>query len=224
MSALQFTIDSVVVEETLVVAARLAGAAICGALVALLYRASRNPDARRAGFGHTLVLLSPLIAMVTVAVGQNVAAAFTLVGTLAIVRFRTAVRDTRDMAFVIFSVAVGMALGSLNLVIAFAGLAVIGLVVLILRRIELNMPGQDSAILKLALSPPGTDESAWSHVVARFATTRTVLKSSVDREGGTLELRLSVQGVEPDRSPQLLVSLLEIPEVVRASFAQDEPE
>src|SRR5207244_1454619 len=60
----------------------------------------------------TLVLLTVLIAMVTLVIGNSVARAFSLVGALAIVRFRTIVEDTRDTAFVIFAVGVGMALGT----------------------------------------------------------------------------------------------------------------
>lgn len=63
-------------------------------------------------FLATLVLLSLLIALVTMVIGDNVARAFSLVGTLAIVRFRTVVEDTRDTAFVIYAVVAGMAAGS----------------------------------------------------------------------------------------------------------------
>ena len=49
------------------------------------------------------------IAMVTQVTGQNVALAFSLVGALSIVRFRTVVQDTNDTAFVIFAVAGGTA-------------------------------------------------------------------------------------------------------------------
>jgi hypothetical protein len=63
-------------------------------------------------FLATLVLLSVLIALVTIVIGSNVARAFSLVGTLAIVRFRTVVEDTSDTAFVIYSVAAGMCAGS----------------------------------------------------------------------------------------------------------------
>jgi hypothetical protein len=63
-------------------------------------------------FLATLVLLSVLIALVTLVIGSSVERAFTLVGALAIVRFRTVVEDTRDTAFVIYAVAVGMAAGS----------------------------------------------------------------------------------------------------------------
>ena len=50
------------------------------------------------------MLLSILIAMVTQVIGDNIARAFSLVGALSIVRFRTVVRDTQDTAYVIFAV------------------------------------------------------------------------------------------------------------------------
>ena len=73
----------------------------------------------------TLVLLCILIAMVTQVIGDNVARAFSLVGALSIVRFRTVVSDTRDTAFVIFSVIVGMAIGAGHTEVALLGFVVI---------------------------------------------------------------------------------------------------
>ena len=72
------------------------------------------------------MLLSILIAMVTQVIGDNIARAFSLVGALSIVRFRTVVRDTQDTAFVIFSVGVGMAVGAGNPGWQLAGIAVVG--------------------------------------------------------------------------------------------------
>ena len=67
------------------------------------------------------MLLSALIAMVAQVVGNNAALAFSLVGALSIVRFRTVVRDTEDTAFVIFAVVVGMSVGVHNLMVASIG-------------------------------------------------------------------------------------------------------
>lgn len=204
------------------IALRIGIAAALGAGVALLYRASRDPDERQPGFAHTLVLLAPLIAMVTVAVGQNVAAAFTLVGTLAIVRFRAALKDTRDMAFVIFSVAVGMALGAMNLVVALAGFGVVGLVVLVLRGLDLRTSKSPGAVIRIVIAPPDPGGEVWGAVVSRYVDGHTVVKSSIDRKAGELDLRLSVRGLDPARVPALLAELVTNPAVVRASFAPDE--
>ena len=94
---------------------RLVVAALYGSVVAVIYRLSHGRQAERGEawtLTTTLVLLAILIAMVSMVIGDNVARAFSLVGTLAIVRFRTVVEDTRDTAFVIYAVACGMCAGS----------------------------------------------------------------------------------------------------------------
>ena len=100
----------------------------------LIYRLTRTADETAPSFTVTLVLLSILIAMVTQVIGDNVARAFSLVGALSIVRFRTVVRDTQDTAYVIFAVAVGMAVGAGHPGLAASGLGVIGFAAFVMRR------------------------------------------------------------------------------------------
>jgi len=92
------------IEQTLppplTVLIRLIVALGCGAVVAFVYRRTRAANEVVPSFTTTLVLLAILIAMVTQVIGDNVARAFSLVGALSIVRFRTIVRDTQDTAFV----------------------------------------------------------------------------------------------------------------------------
>jgi hypothetical protein len=102
-----------------VIVTRLAIATAFGAAVAFVYRRTRRMPA--SSFTITLVLLAILIAMVTQVIGNNVARAFSLVGALSIVRFRTVVRDTQDTAYVIAAVALGMAVGAGHFGVAVAG-------------------------------------------------------------------------------------------------------
>jgi hypothetical protein len=90
---------------------RLCLALVLGGVVAWIYRRTRKSAEISSSFPVTLVLLAILIAMVTQVIGDNVARAFSLVGALSIVRFRTVVRDTQDTAYVIFAVVVGMSVG-----------------------------------------------------------------------------------------------------------------
>jgi hypothetical protein len=112
---------------TMAIVLRLAGALVLGAMVAVIYRWTRGDVAASESFTVTLVLLAILIAMVTQVIGDNVARAFSLVGALSIVRFRTVVRDTQDTAYVIFAVAVGMAMGASNATVGLVGLGTVGL-------------------------------------------------------------------------------------------------
>lgn len=120
---------------------------IGGLLVAGIYRGTRPRSHVNPSFPPTLVLLAILIAMVTQVIGDSVAKAFSLVGALSIVRFRTVVRDTQDTAFVIFSVVVGMAAGAGAYAIAAVGLAVGGVAAMIVRtRIQVGWPETESTL------------------------------------------------------------------------------
>lgn len=101
---------------------RLGAALVLGGIVALVYRGSRHDRTAGPDLSQTLLLLTLVIAMITLAVGGNVARAFSLVGALAIVRFRMVVNDPRDTAFVILAVAVGLAVGAGFLVVPVLGL------------------------------------------------------------------------------------------------------
>jgi hypothetical protein len=105
---------------------RLVLAFALGVVISWIYRQTRGGNEFTATFPGTLVLLAVLIAMVTQVIGDNVARAFSLVGALSIVRFRTVVRDTQDTAFVIFAVVVGMAVGARDPWVAMIGMAVVG--------------------------------------------------------------------------------------------------
>ena len=80
------------------------------------------------------VLKNPLVAVVMVVIGDSVARAFSLVGALSIIRFRTVVQDARDIAFVFFALAVGMAIGAGNPPAAVIGTFLIGGIIIGLHR------------------------------------------------------------------------------------------
>ena len=124
----------------LAIVTRLAIALVLGRIVAAVYRRSRPMGDEAESFVVTLVLLTVLIAMVTQVIGDNVARAFSLVGALSIVRFRTVVRDTQDTAYVIFAVAIGMAVGANHPAVAICGLAVIAFAALVVMRPRSGSP------------------------------------------------------------------------------------
>lgn len=94
-------------------AIKLLVAFLMGLVVAGVYGLTiRRRNGTMRAFLTTLVLLSVVICLVTLVIGDNMARAFSLVGALAIVRFRTVVEDTRDTAFVMFAVVIGMAAGA----------------------------------------------------------------------------------------------------------------
>lgn len=117
----------------------LSALGLSGAL-ALVYRVVRHDRAGRPDMMQSLVLLAVTIAGAMMVIGNNLAIAFGLVGAVSIIRFRTAVKSAREMAFVFIAIVIGMASGlGFRLLAAFFTLFV-GLVLLLMDRLRFGRP------------------------------------------------------------------------------------
>jgi hypothetical protein len=179
-------------------AGRLAVAAGFGFAVAAVYFLTQKKHrAEAASFVSTLVLLSILLAMVSMVVGSNIARAFSLVGALAIVRFRTVVEDTRDTAFVIFAVITGMAVGSGAVEVPAVGVPLVAVVAWALRAWGGNGNGKPAApppgklVVRLGI---GSDPNGSLAEVLRKHTADTRLVAlATARQGAAVDLTFAVR-------------------------------
>lgn len=176
-------------------AIRLALSFLMGCLVAAIYVASEHKP-RRDTFPlvATLVLLAVLIAMVTLVIGNSVARAFSLLGALAIVRFRTIVDDTRDTAFVIFAVVVGMAAGAGLFIIPLIGIPMVGLAAFVLSlwgKRYAGTGGESTLTIRLGL---GFDpDDLLQAVFDKHLDQSHLIATTTARQGSALELTYAVR-------------------------------
>jgi len=190
------------------VVVRLLAALLFGYLVAGIYLRSRRHESDiGASFPMTLVLLAVLIAMVTQVIGNNVARAFSLVGTLAIVRFRTVVRDTRDTAYVIFAVVIGMAIGAADLWIAVVGLIIIAVAALLIPLRGGALAGPVLYELRLRVALGRDPDSVAAELLGQYLASRALLALGTSRPGVSLDYSYEVQ-LKPGASAQALVQSL----------------
>jgi uncharacterized membrane protein YhiD involved in acid resistance len=167
---------------------RLFLAMLLGAVVTLIYRFTHDRDETVPSLPITLVLLSILIAMVTQVIGDNVARAFSLVGALAIVRFRTVVRDTRDTAYVIFAVAVGMAAGAGHPMLAVSGIGVGAIAAFTMRGALGSRTGQEPFLLKVRVGTGYDAKALLGSTLDAYAVARRVLSIETAKQGMSLEV------------------------------------
>jgi len=99
------------------------------AIIAITYRGTHRGVSYSQTFTQNLVLIGMIVAVVMLIIGTNIARAFTLLGALSIVRFRNAVKDSRDVGFIFFVMAIGMACGTkfypLAMIATFTGCALV---------------------------------------------------------------------------------------------------
>ncbi|MCA9291334.1 MAG: DUF4956 domain-containing protein [Phycisphaerales bacterium] len=184
-----------------------------GMVVAAIYRLTCGRDGRQArSLMATLVLLTVLIAMISSVIGDNVARAFSLVGALSIVRFRTVVEDTRDTAFVIFAVGVGMAIGSGYLRIPLVCIPVAGLAAWLYRPVVDDRPSEDTLIVRTGLAVE--DDAPLLAALAPFADSHRLTNVSTARQGASIERVYAVR-LRPDADRARLVGAMNVVEGVQ---------
>jgi hypothetical protein len=189
----------------LVVLGRLVAAMLFGAVVAFIYRRTRPASEVSPSFTITLVLLSILIAMVTQVIGDNVARAFSLVGALSIVRFRTVVRDTQDTAYVIFAVAVGMAVGASHPSVAVSGVAIVGLAAWVMRGRAPDRSAVEALYLVQVRVALGHDpESLLRQLLEAHTTMRRLTSIGTAKQGMSLEIAYEVKLLSESSATELV--------------------
>jgi len=105
-------------------------------IAALTYKYTHDGVSYSPSFVQTTVIFGVIVSMIMLIIGSNIARAFTLVGALSIIRFRNAIKETRDVGFIFFMMAIGMAVGT-----RFFGLAFLMTVFVCLLIIGMNMFG-----------------------------------------------------------------------------------
>ena len=102
-----------------------------GMFIFLVYKKTYQGVMYSSSFGTTLVALTMITTVVILAVTSNVVLSLGMVGALSIVRFRTAIKEPLDIAFLFWSIAVGIVLAAGMIPLAVIGSVVIGVILLV---------------------------------------------------------------------------------------------
>lgn len=113
-------------------------AIIAGVIIFLSYRFSHSGAVYSGRFNVSLWMLALVTTMVMCVIGNNIALSLGMVGALSIVRFRTAIKDARDTAYIFWAIAVGICCGISDFVTALIGSIIIFLLMLAIGGVKSN--------------------------------------------------------------------------------------
>ena len=126
------------------------------AAAATAYKATHRGTSYSQSFAQTLVLMGMITALIMLIIGSNIARAFSLVGALSVIRFRNAVKETRDVGFMFFVMAIGMACGTRFYLLAMVADAILIAVLVLMFKLDLFSRRVGERLLRIRL-PTGTD-------------------------------------------------------------------
>lgn len=192
----------------------------CITLIASM-KSDRNTDST---IGTTFVLMCVLIAMATQIIGSNVARAFSLVGALSIVRFRTAITSSQDVAFVLGSVVLGMAIGAGQYVIAVLGLIALGCVTWYMRFYDAGAAVRPGTKWRIQIrSTLGGEASCLAILENMFGSTE-LMSAQTARKGSAVEYEYRVLPHRDKNAAEVLTLLGEIPQIESVSIRCENPD
>lgn len=111
-------------------------ASLLGCVIYLSYYFSHAGGVYSKKFNITLLTLTVLTATVMTVIGNNIALSLGMVGALSIVRFRTAIKDSRDTTYIFWAIVVGICCGVGDYVVSVTGSAAVFIILLILGRVK----------------------------------------------------------------------------------------
>jgi uncharacterized membrane protein YhiD involved in acid resistance len=155
------------------------------AFIGWIYKITHRGTSYTQSFVFSLVLNGMVVAVVMMIVGSNIARAFSLVGALSIIRFRNAVKETRDVGFIFFTMAVGMAIGTRFYLLGVITAIVISLVILLMTRFDWYARDMSSQILRIQLPSGVPFDTIFDNAFLKYTSTSELI--SVDSvHGGML--------------------------------------
>lgn len=196
-------------------------ALLCGLLISVAYRWIYQGPNYSHKFVQSMVLLSMITSLVIMVIGNNLARAFGLVGAMSIIRFRTAIKDTQEIVFIFFALAVGMATGVGLRLIAVTGTILIGAILLALHHLNYASPEKREFLLQFHCGFK-TDRPPYLQVLEKICKRFKLVNMTSLGEGNDFELSFYVQLKHKDRSEHLMRELKQISEISHIRFFFDE--
>lgn len=175
--------------------------------IGLVYRGTHRNISYSQSFVQTLVVVGMVIGVIMLVVGSNVARAFALVGALSVVRFRNALKETRDVGFIFLVMAVGMATGTRFYTLAVATTVAICVVIVLMSRLNAFASNIQRQVVKVQVPPTGDHDARVEDVLVQKTKSFDLVSTETVRGGALLELFYTVEMKRGTRPRELVEAL-----------------
>jgi uncharacterized membrane protein YhiD involved in acid resistance len=180
---------------------------VLSAGIGWIYQITHRGTSYAQSFVFTLVLNGMVVALVMLVIGSDIARAFSLVGALSIIRFRNAVKETRDVGFIFFTMAIGMAVGTRFYLLAVAGTVFVGLVIVLMTRYNWFAREMSSHILHIQVQNGAPFETLFDRALAKYTNTSELISADSVQSGTLTELTYSIGLKKSSRVQEFLTEL-----------------
>lgn len=201
---------SAVASNPLMVLVNIIIAFCLSVLISLAYKKTHSGLSYSRSFVFTLILMSVLISVVMNVIGNSVAKAFTLLGAFTIIRFRSSIKDTKDIAYVFWALVTGMAVGTGNYLIAVTATVLIIGIVFLLSKFNFGSMKNYDHILIFLVDTSMAPSDAYKRLFDKYLKYNNLLNISTREEGKKMDFTFSVRLINDDDASVFIAELKNI--------------
>ena len=203
------------VKTTLIIL--LCGLAV-GMVIYLTYYISSEKIAYNRKFNWSLVIMHLITVVVMLMISSNIAVSLGMVGALSIVRFRTAVKDSRDTMFIFWAMAEGLCVSSQNWRLTFTSVLFIAVVLIASSRV----PGiRNRYLLIVNGAGTGIDRKQFEEKLKPYIVGFRVRTANKDADHEEMICEVRTKG---EINPEVLDELLSVPGIVSVNWVSESGE
>jgi hypothetical protein len=210
----QFLLSGPDLQDTLI---SVVLAAIMGLLISQLYKHTHRGLNYEHTFMAALVLLAPIVSVVMLYIRGDLVLSLGLIGSLSIVRFRTAIKDTRDMVFLFWVIAVGLGSGTYNWGVVLVSSFVILLLVAVLYFVRYGYSPNTDFVLVLSGQPPFQSDTS-RDTIQRHSVEARLRSYEVHDTHWELVYELHLSELSSQSAETLITELKALPGVAEVSL------
>ena len=179
-------------------------------VIGWIYKTTYKGVAYTQSYVHTLALMTMTVAVVMLIIGSNIARAFTLVGALSVVRFRNAIKDTRDVGFIFFAMAIGMACGTRFYMLAVFSTIIIGFLWWALSTLNLFAKDIKEQVLKVRLPADMRYDTLFESIFSRYLARFNLIAVETVQAGTLTELVYGIELRKPADAQEFMNELRQL--------------
>ena len=191
---------------------------VLGLVLANVYRWTHQGFSYARSFLHTLVLATIVICIMIMAIGNNMARGLGILGAMAFVRFRTPIRDPRDIIFLFASLAIGISCGAQVFMIAILGMIFFCFAAIFLAWSPFASRREFEGLLRFMLPAGGRGIERLTEIAGQYCSSCEMVAMSEAIQGEVLEYSYQVRLLDPSYKVDLVDAVAKIPDISEVSL------
>ncbi|MBO34457.1 MAG: DUF4956 domain-containing protein [Rhodospirillaceae bacterium] len=188
-----------------------------GIWTVFVYRISHQGLTYERSFLVSLVLMPPIVAVVMMFIGSNLALSLGMIGALSIIRFRTVIKDSRDMIYLFWAIAIGLGTGTLNWGESIIACMFLGGALLLIHFFHFGERQRANFILVMNGEGPSIKDGIIP-IVSEFVSYSSIRSMELKEDGWEMVIELTLDDPNANIPRQLLEKVRAVPGVGNASL------